>query len=366
MNLDPFFRLRKLIEDRFPEGDPTKIALHIGDPKGQPRQEIYRAIINKLDLSCYHPPQTLPELKNSIIYYNKAVHGVELKENQITAVHGTKSAIAQLPMIFGKSITQLSKSRICIPDLSYPTYFFPADFLSFNISFYSADKPVLSSLFTDYLLKYVIINNPHNPLGRVIKKDELENLAKKAQKDGFILISDECYIDIYKNQKPNSLLEFDKTGEFRNLLVLNSLSKSSCLPGLRSGFLAGDSNLIEKFSNYYGTTGNTLSRVNQAVSAMAWKDLEYIKENRERYQELLQNFAERSGLEAPEGAFYFFIKTPIDGEEFAVELLKKYGIKVMPGKYLDFQRSNRWNNYVRVPIAEKLEDKTIDDLLSML
>jgi len=354
MPQDPFQRLNELIAKRFPDGVPNIThPMHLGNPKGPTNTKVRDYLVKHLDLDQYHPLATLPELKDAVINYNKTVHGVKLSREQVTAVQGTKSALAWAPASF-LSPDQYDR-RIGIPDLCYSVYFTAAQRENAQILFYPADEPIIREI--PGTLSYLLINNPHNPLGIIKSKEELARLARNAQERNIVLISDECYIDIYTGKKPTSLLEVDTTGEFRNLLVFNSLSKSSNVPGLRSGFVAGDSKLVKKFADIYATTGNTLSRAHQEASALAWNDSKFIAENRERYQEALRDFSSRLGLPVPEGAFYFFVKTPVSGEEFVVDMIKKHGIKLMPGAYLDYRESGRWNNYVRIPVAEKLDER---------
>lgn len=356
MPQDPFQRLNARLLEVF-SGVALEVthALHIGNPKGPTNQRVRNHLVQHLDLDQYHPLATLPELKDAIINYNQRVHGVKLSREQVTAVQGTKSALAWLP-----SILQSRGKTAAIPDLSYPTYFSGANANGTNIEFYSADNPLKFELPRN--LSHFIITSPHNPLGRVSTREELAHLAGEAQRKNFVLVSDECYIDIYTGKKPTSLLEVDTTGEFRNLLVFNSLSKSANVPGLRSGVVAGDSKLVKQFASEYATTGNTLSKAHQEASALAWQDFDFIAENRARYQTNLRHFSNELGLPVPEGAFYFFIDTGRDGEHFVVDMLRKHKIKLMPGKYLDFKGSGRWDNYVRVPVAEKFGDDVMGAL----
>jgi len=352
MSRDPFFRLNELIKNRAIQITSDVVPLHVGDPKGNPNSQTAKFALENTDFGRYHPLLGIQDLKEAIQFYSKQIHGVNLKEDQIAAVQGTKSAIAWLPAIFNE------KRKVSIPDLAYSVYFTAPKRLGKETVFYLADQEISGAHSLDYL----IINTPHNPLGRVIERAELARLAKQAQEEDFIAVSDECYIDIYTGKKPTSLLEVDTTGDFRNLLVLNSLSKSSSIPGLRSGYIAGDSRLIKKFSEEYGTTGNTLSIGFQKASALAWRNLDFIKSNRERYVECLNDFSKQMNAPVPEGGFYFFLETPIDSEEFVVKLLSESRIKLLPGKYLDYSDGGRWDNYVRIPVAEKLNQNIIGAL----
>ena len=355
---DPFARLNTLISRNFPSGVSNPINLHIGDPKGTPNPKVVEYFRNNLDLGRYPPSATIPELTESIRSYKQRVHNVNLNSDQISAVQGTKSALAWIPSIFlGRN------NRLSVPDLSYATYVVPAGRFNPEFYFYPVENKICPPLNP---LDYMIINTPHNPTGRVLDRQALSHLAAKAQADNFILISDECYIDIYRGEKPTSLLEVDKSGEFKNLLVLNSLSKSFNLAGLRSGFLAGDAGLVKKFSQVYSTTGNTMSIPHQKASAIAWNDIDFIAQNRVTYNSAMEHFAGFAKLEMPRGAFYFFVQVPHDGETWAMDLLRFHNIKVMPGKYLDASESGRYDDYVRIPVAEKLDDKIIGAFKEML
>jgi N-succinyldiaminopimelate aminotransferase len=357
MIVDPFERLNALIEKNY-SGDPKKlIPLHIGDPKGDANLDVLEFLRGRTDFNAYPPLKTSPGLADSIRFYNEEVHGVKLRNDQIAAVQGTKSAIAWLPVVFSNI-----RKRIGVPNIAYPGYVTAPERLGIGLEFYSFDQEILPTKPLDYL----IINSPHNPSGRVLSKEELRRLAFRAKKGEFVVIADECYIDIYRGEKPTSLLKLDFTKEFKNMLVLNSLSKSSNLAGLRSGYIAGDAELVKKFAKVYATTGNALAKSVQEASSLAWKNLGFIAENRERYVQVLNDFAGKTGLMPPRSTFYFFVDTRRDGEAWTMDLIKKHGIKVMPVKYLDFANSGQWDNFVRIPVAEKLEERTIRAFKDML
>ncbi len=254
-----------------------------------------------------------------------------------------------MPAVFAQ------RKKVAIPDLSYPTYYAAAHIWGAEVFFYPAHEPLKNF---PHKLDYIIINTPHNPLGKSWKREELENLIEQARTKKCIVISDECYGDIYMNQRPYSLLEVAK-GDFQGLLVTNSLSKSSNLAGLRSGYLAGDAELVKRFKKIYATTGCTLSEAAQKSSALAWKDIEFINKNRKQYQDFLFRFSKGTSLELPDATFYFFADTGRDSEEVTVDLLRNQGIKVMPGKYLDYSCSGRWDTYVRISVAEEFSDRVI-------
>ncbi len=355
---DPFQRLNALIAEHFPNGVPSDtINLHIGDPKGPTNQAVLEEYKKYVNFDRYPPLTTSDELKDAIIEYNQKVHGVTLQRDQVTAVHGTKSALAWMPNFF----LNRGHGEIIVPDLSYATYVTAPDRLNVKINYYSVNDMFSGFLTSPRGINYGIINTPHNPYGVILSRKELETsvaITQINQGKNFILASDECYINIFNGKRPTSLLQVDKTGEFKNMFVTNSLSKLG-VPGLRSGYVAGDSFLVQRFESQYRTTGNAREIAWHKASALAWRDFKSMEETNERYQEALRDFSQQTGWPVPPGAFYFFPKAIRDGEEVAVDLLRHHNIKVMPGKYLDYAESGRWDNYIRIPVAEKLPRQVI-------
>ncbi|MEA3512467.1 MAG: succinyldiaminopimelate transaminase, partial [Campylobacterota bacterium] len=200
----------------------------------------------------------------------------------------------------------------------------------------------------------VILNYPNNPTSADISKNELILWVKNAIKYDFILINDECYSELYfdEDNKPISLLEVCEeagNGEFKNCLVLNSISKRSSAPGLRSGFIAGDKNILKQYMKYRTYVGCALPLPLQKTAAIAWNDEKHVEEFREIYKENFEIAKDILDIEIPNSTFYIWLEVQ-DELKFTKELYEQYNIKVLPGSFLG--RNGIGKNYVRIALVE--------------
>jgi aspartate/methionine/tyrosine aminotransferase len=209
----------------------------------------------------------------------------------------------------------------------------------------------------------VIINFPNNPTSGSMSKDELGLWVKKALEFDFILVNDECYSEIYFDEatKPASLLEASISvgnDTFKNVLVMNSISKRSSAPGLRSGFIAGDESILKDYLQYRTYVGCASPVPLQAAAAVAWNDQEHVAGFRKIYKKNFEIAQELLGTSIPEATFYIWLE--VDDElEFTRNLFKEKNIKVLPGSYLG--RNGLGKGYVRIALVEN-EEKTRDVL----
>jgi N-succinyldiaminopimelate aminotransferase len=195
-----------------------------------------------------------------------------------------------------------------------------------------------------------------------------KRLFELSDRHGFIIASDECYSEIYFDQPPLGALQAAvecNRPDFRNLVVFSSLSKRSNCPGMRSGFAAGDAELLKAFLLYRTYHGSAMSLAVQKASIAAWGDEAHVQENRRLYREKFDAVLPLipSGLKAerPDGGFYLWLRTPIDDTEFVRRLHHEYNVLVLPGSYLgrEVRGENPGRNHVRValvaPLAECVE-----------
>ena len=189
--------------------------------------------------------------------------------------------------------------------------------------------------------QFCFICTPGNPTGTVIDEATLALLIEKAHTFDFWLASDECYSEIYRETPPPGLLEVcAATGnrEFKKCIVFHSLSKRSNLPGLRSGFVAGDANFIQPFLKYRTYHGCSMSMAVQKASELAWANEEHVIENRALYAQKFEQAAEilgnRMNTRDPGAGFYLWAKTPVACDTFSRDLFKATGVTVLPGQYL--------------------------------
>ena len=209
--------------------------------------------------------------------------------------------------------------------------------------------------------------NPGNPTGAVLDRDTLERLIKLSDEHDFVIASDECYSEIYFDEAlpPTGLLEvcaqMGRT-DYRNCVVFHSLSKRSNLPGLRSGFVAGDAHLLNRFLLYRTYHGCAMPVQHQLASIAAWNDESHVKANRDLYREkfsaVLDILGDHLDVQAPDASFYLWPKTPIDDQEFAKRLFAQQHVTVLPGQYLSrtIGGENPGKNRVRMALVATLDE----------
>ena len=220
-------------------------------------------------------------------------------------------------------------------------------------------------------LELLYLCTPGNPAGAVMDQGILGRFIEKAIEHDVVLVSDECYSEIYPPdaQAPTGLLAACRAlgvDDYRNCISMHSLSKRSNLPGLRSGFVAGDARVISAFLRYRGYHGSAMPPHHQVASAVAWADEAHVMANRARYDEKFRAVRavlgglEREGLRLnePEGGFYLWPETPIDDESFARRLYAEEGVVVLPGSYIGRTGAagNPGEGRVRIALVASLED----------
>ena len=201
----------------------------------------------------------------------------------------------------------------------------------------------------------VILNFPNNPTGSFLSVEELKVWVDKALEFDFVLLNDECYSEIYFEHKPLSLLEVAKDlgiDDFKNLLVVNSLSKRSSAPGLRSGFIAGDKNILKGYAKYRTYLGTAIPLPLQIASAKAWSDEKHVEKQRKIYRQNM-SLAKHTLQVFPKPAT-FYLWVPVQNElDFTKKLYEEFNIKVLPGRFLG--RNGIGQNFVRIALVETPE-----------
>jgi aspartate/methionine/tyrosine aminotransferase len=209
----------------------------------------------------------------------------------------------------------------------------------------------------------VYICSPSNPEGAAANESYWRNLFALADKYDFTVFADECYADIYLGHEPLSALtaRYAMSGDFSRLLTFHSLSKRSCLPGLRSGIVAGDEKLIATFRQFRNYAGPQLSMPIQAASAAAWRDEEHVKKNRATFAERFHAARDILGnrVHLPDGGMFLWMDVG-NGEDAALKLWREGGIRVLPGAYMGREtepgktQSNPGFPYIRVALVSDL------------
>ena len=216
-------------------------------------------------------------------------------------------------------------------------------------------------------VQLVFTCSPANPSGRVMTLDDWRLLFELSDRHGFVIASDECYSELYFDEgKPplGGLEAAHRLGrsEFPRLLVFSSLSKRSNVPGMRSGFVAGDANIIKAFLLYRTYHGSAMSNTVQLASIAAWNDESHVLENRRVYSAKFDAVApliqEPLHTTMPEAGFYFWVRTPVDDTVFAREFLQAYNVTVLPGSFLARQAQglNPGRNHVRLALVAPIDE----------
>lgn len=373
----PFERLAKLKEGVTAPADRNHIALSIGEPKHAAPKLATDALIASLDgLSGYPATKGLPELLQTISeWLTKRFHlanGAVNPDTQILPVNGTREAL----FAFAHEVIDRSKPNplVVMPNPFYQIYE-GASLLSGAEPYFLNCEPengfipdvdtVPEEVWQRCQLLYIC--SPGNPTGAVTSSKQLKAIIELADKYDFIIASDECYSEIYLNENspPVGLLQVCAEigrNDFKRCVIFQSLSKRSNLPGLRSGFVAGDAEIIQSFLQYRTYHGCAMPLPTQHASIAAWQDESHVVENRQLYREkfaaVLPILAEALPAESPEASFFIWLKTPVDDQQFARELFAAENVTVLPGSYLarDTKAGNPGKNRVRIALVAPLEE----------
>jgi N-succinyldiaminopimelate aminotransferase len=371
LNPYPFEQLASLLEGVRPPAGLTPIPLSIGEPQHNPPSFVLDALTEHMDLVSKYPSTKGSEaLRQSIAgWVNKRFsleHAPINPEIQVIPVNGTREAIfASLQA----AANQTAGTLVLMPNPFYQIYE-GAALLAGLTPYY---LQILPSGQPDYLAvpdsvwkdcQFCFICTPGNPTGTVISEGTLQHLILKANEFDFWLASDECYSEIYRDSPPPGLLEVcAKAGntDYSRCIVFHSLSKRSNLPGLRSGFVAGDSNFIEPFLKYRTYHGCSMSLAVQKASELAWSDEQHVINNRALYADKFDSATEilegRMDTRDPGAGFYLWAKTPRACDTFSKELFEATGVTVLPGQYLgrDVNGSNPGAGFVRMALVAEPE-----------
>ena len=213
----------------------------------------------------------------------------------------------------------------------------------------------------------IYVCTPGNPTGSVIPRQQLIKLIELSRRYDFIIASDECYSEIYfdESNPPAGLLEAAQAcgnSDFSNCMVFHSLSKRSNLPGMRSGFVAGDAELIKFYQLYRTYHGCAMPPPHQDGSIAAWQDEEHVKQNRQLYVSkfaaVIDILKPVINVNLPDAGFYLWLNTPIDDESFASGLFEQQNVTVLPGSYLSRTSDgvNPGKNHVRMALVAPLDE----------
>ena len=373
----PFEKLAALKAAVTPPSDLKDVMLSIGEPKHEPPQFVLDTLVaNLAKLSNYPTTKGIPELRDAIAAW--ATKRFQLNANTFTAdkhvlpVNGTREAL----FAFAQAIIDRTKPDpvIVSPNPFYQIYEGAALLSGAQPYFLNCTPennfiPDFDSVPADIWQRtqLLFICSPGNPTGAVMSSAQLKNLIALADKYDFVIASDECYSELYFDEKnpPAGLLQACAElgrDDFSRCVVFHSLSKRSNLPGLRSGFVGGDAKILEKFLLYRTYHGCAMPVPTQLASVAAWKDENHVIENRKAYAEkfdaVLNILAGVLDVKKPDASFYLWPKTPINGELFAQKLFEAQKVTVLPGSYLAREANgiNPGENYVRLALVAPLAE----------
>ncbi len=360
----PFEKLSNLLKDITPNSSYEPLTLTIGEPQFQTPEFIQKELQDRTYLLNKYPKSGGEEfLKRAQIEFFKNRFNIELKESEIIPTFGTREALFNFPQFLLYDIKD--------PVMGFTNPFYQiyegaaiasrAEIVHINLT---KENNFKAEIDPDTLKRahLVIINFPNNPTAQLLTLDELSKWVEAALEYNFTLINDECYSEIYNFSPPPSLLEASiavKNREFKNILVLNSISKRSSSPGLRSGFIAGDSKILKKYLRYRTYVGAASPLPLQYASAIAWRDEDHVEINRERYRKNFIVANEILNIEIPPSTFYIWLEVE-DDIEFTKLLYKERNLKLLPGSYLSRGKFN--TKHVRIALVED-EIKSKDALL---
>lgn len=382
----PFARLKKLLEGVEPNANLEPIRLSIGEPKHRAPQAAIEALTdNMAGLSKYPGTGGTDELKNAIS--NWLSTRFKLKhidaQKQILPVNGTREALFAAAQAFVNGRSQADKgdkqSSVLMPNPFYQIYEGAALLAGSQPVFFNLDtrsnQPDFSKLSeADWQsCELMYICTPANPTGQSLPLNQFGLLIEKARKYNFVLISDECYSELYidEAQPCTGLLqacEHFGINDYKNCLIFHSLSKRSNLPGLRSGFTAGDAELIEKFLLYRTYHGSAMPLHHQSASAAAWSDEKHVEENRalyrQKYQQVIPILEREFNFIQPDSGFYLWLETPVDDQLFTRDLYREMNLHVVPGSFLARDGSptqgsagtNPGQNRIRLALVGELDE----------
>jgi len=374
----PFERLDELLTQIHPPSSLHHIALSVGEPSYSSSKFITQKLKENIELIQYYPTaQGIPELRSAIQQwlvnrYHLNPESID-SESHILPVNGIREALFSFAQA---AVDPTQKDPLVMMSNPFYQIYEGAAIIANATPVFLATTPendflpefsrVPDTYWKDCQIVYIC--SPGNPTGKIYNRHKFYELMTLSMKHDFIIASDECYSEIYNDEDnpPTGLLEmaqdFGNT-EYKNCIIFNTLSKRSNVSGLRSGFVAGDEEIISQYLKYRTYHGSSMPLPTQYASIECWKDEEHVKENRESYRrkfkEVLEILSPVLEIEAPEATFYLWVKLPTqDDEKFAQDLYRLQNVTVLPGSYLSrvTGSKNPGTGYVRIALVASLDD----------
>ncbi len=362
--ISPFQRTRELLKNH-PEKDGW-IDMSIGSPKHK-MPSFVRKIINDNFSEFQNYPSASSNINfgTNIASWLSRRHTLETTDlkNNILPISGSREGL-----FFGSLLAKKihnDKSIFILPDPFYPVYAAAGNFTDrVNLAINVLEK-------NNFLIDIDMIDNdtwsktiafflcsPSNPQGSIAKTKYLEKLYELSLRHNFIIIADECYSEIYRTKAPQSIIQISEQNKFKNVLSFNSLSKRSNAPGLRSGFVFGEKDLITKFYNLRNISSPTVPTPIQIASEALWNDESHVIQNRELYNQKFEIFKndidQKFNFNIPSGGFFAWLKiSDFGSDEEVTKKLWAGGLKVIPGSYLSINNGydSSADDYIRIALV---------------
>lgn len=371
----PFEKLAQLKAGSTPPAQKPHIALSIGEPKHAPPEFVKKVMLEQLDrMGSYPVTKGIAALREAIVQWLLQRFNLKAQtlhaDKHILPVNGTREAL----FAFAQAVVDRSQDAlVMMPNPFYQIYEGAA--LLAGAQPYYMNTVAANGYLPDLdrvdpaiwqRCQLIYICTPGNPTGTVMDIGYLQRLIKLADQYDFIIASDECYSEIYfdEQQPPVGLLQAAAAmgrDDYARCMVFHSLSKRSNVPGLRSGFVAGDEKIIQQFLKYRTYHGCAMPEFVQYSSIVLWQDEQHVKVNRDLYREkfsrVVNMLSGSLNVSHPDAAFYLWPETPVDDETFARALYAQQNVTVLPGSYLS--RDNNGNpgaNRVRIALVASVDE----------
>ena len=383
----PFAKMATLLQDSVAASDYQTIKLGIGEPKHTPPAFVLEVLADNLDkVQNYPSTNGLVELRQAIAQWlirRFKLSKIEV-DSQIIPVMGTREALfsfVQAAIDDSKVTNSTDKPLVVMPNPFYQIY--EGATLLAGAEPYFVDCNADNEFKGDYhsvpseiwqRTQLVFVCSPNNPTGAVFTEADWQGLIELSDQYDFIIASDECYSELYFDTPPVGLLEACANmgrHDYKNCVVFHSLSKRSNLPGLRSGFVAGDANLLKPYLQYRTYQGCALPIHHQLASIAAWQDETHVEKNRQLYTQKFELWMSELGdllkLNKPDAGFYFWVQVPEqfkdekgepDDEAFVKALFEKVNIHALAGRYLsrEVNGTNPGKGFVRLALVASVEE----------
>jgi len=375
----PFEKLKQLFSDVTPNPAFAPIGLGIGEPKHPTPPFIRQAVTDNLAGLANYPATLGSEaLRAAIAGWLQRRYGLPHIDpaTQILPVNGSREALFALTQAVVDASSGAAPLVMC-PNPFYQIYEGAAYLAGAEPYFVNSDPA--RNFVPDYQsvppaiwarVQLLFVCSPGNPTGAVLTLDDWKELFALSDRYGFVIAADECYSEIYfKPQAPLGALEaahqLGRTG-FPRLISFSSLSKRSNVPGMRSGFVAGDADVMKKFLLYRTYHGGAMCPAIQAASVAAWNDEQHVVENRAKYlakfNQVTPLLAEVLDVQLPDAGFYLWARVDrqatISDTEYAKRLYAEYNVTVLPGSYLarEAHGINPGSNRVRMALVAEVDE----------